>query len=246
MRNAAAWHDKHGLPTTQSATRWTRRRHLGARLMERHIDALHLRSEEPCSGGVPRCLRPGRPRRGCRWPRADGPAQRRVDAVEASVDAAERAWAAPDAADEVYNPVGRGASVFANVPATIALERASVRVRGDAEASIAFASKLAELRGEWMLESAAQGGWPCRLAARQAAWAEDDSARSPGSGGRRVRSSLGLLLPWPDPARAGPPGRCTQTYRQVLEITATPGCPPLRRQPSPMLAWLSWPTSGVS
>src|SRR4030095_11786170 len=85
----------------------------------------------------------------------------RVDAVEASVEAAERAWAsAPATADEVYNPsVGRGASVFANVPATIALERAFLsEFRGAAEASIAYASTaLAELHeGEWMLESAAQ------------------------------------------------------------------------------------------
>src|SRR4030095_11877893 len=84
----------------------------------------------------------------------------RVDAVEASVEAAERAWAsAPATADEVYNPsVGRGASVFANVPATIALERAFLsEFRGAAEASIAYASTaLAELHeGEWMLESAA-------------------------------------------------------------------------------------------
>src|SRR4029453_1757419 len=65
------------------------------------------------------------------------------------------------AADEPYEPsVGRAASLMANVPATIALDRAFLAaLRGDAEQGSAFARQgLAETgEGEWMLEAYAQG-----------------------------------------------------------------------------------------
>ncbi len=239
-RNAAAWHDKHGL--ADDAVRhaldagdatWA------ARLMERHIDALHLRSEgetlQRWRAALPADLVASRPRlllAEGRMALLSG----RVDAVEASVDAAERAWAsAPDAADEVYNPsVGRGASVFANVPATIALERAFLsEFRGDAEASIAFASRaLAELHeGEWVLESAAQE----RLAV--ADWLRGKLPEAEDVIAARVAGFLAAgessLVAWGCyylgliQRAQGRLDAALQTYRQVLEITATPGRPPL-------------------
>ena len=65
------------------------------------------------------------------------------------------------AADEPFEPsVGRAASMLVNVPATIALHRCYLaQLRGDAEGTVAFASRaLAESgEGEWLLRSTAQG-----------------------------------------------------------------------------------------
>ncbi len=239
-RNAAAWHDKHGL--ADEAVRhaleagdpaWA------ARLMERHLDALHWHSEvetlQRWRSALPADLVASRPR----LLLADGRMALltgRVDAVEASVDAAERAWAgAPEAADEVYDPsVGHGAAAFANIPAAIALERAYLsEFRGDAESSIAFASKLlAELHdGEWMLKSLAQE----RLAV--ADWLRGKLSEAEKAIASRVAGFLAAgeptLFAW-DAYYLGliqrAQGRldaALQTYQQVLEITATPGRPPL-------------------
>ena len=74
------------------------------------------------------------------------------------LDAAERASA--DAAGEPFEPtVGRAASMLVNVPAAIALDRGYLaELRGDAEATAAFATQaVAELgEGERMLKSIAQ------------------------------------------------------------------------------------------
>ena len=60
-------------------------------------------------------------------------------------------------ADEPFEPsAGKAASLFANVPAAIALERALLAVlHGDAEQAITFGRRtLAEVgEGEWMLAS---------------------------------------------------------------------------------------------
>ena len=82
--------------------------------------------------------------------------------MRSAAGAAERAQAgANGGADEPYQPsAGRGASVLANVPATIALYRAyRADLRGDAEQAIAHASRaLAEAgEDEWMLAMLAAG-----------------------------------------------------------------------------------------
>jgi LuxR family maltose regulon positive regulatory protein len=63
--------------------------------------------------------------------------------------------------DEPYEPsVGRAASLVANLPATIAFERAYLaELQGDAERTIAFTTRaLAQLgEGEWMLRSIVRG-----------------------------------------------------------------------------------------
>jgi LuxR family maltose regulon positive regulatory protein len=78
-----------------------------------------------------------------------------LEAIEGPLEAAERGLA--EAADEPYEPsVGRAASLLANLPASIALQRAGLaHLRGDAEQMSASARRaLAELgEGEWMLES---------------------------------------------------------------------------------------------
>jgi LuxR family transcriptional regulator, maltose regulon positive regulatory protein len=239
-RNAAAWHDKHGL--ADEAVRhaldagdpaWA------ARLMERHIDALHMRSEgetlQRWRSALPTDLVASRPR----LLLADGRMALltgRVDAVEASVDAAERAWAAAlGAADEEYTPsVGRGASGFANVPAAIALERAYLsEFRGDAEGSLAFASRvLAELdEGEWMLESLAQE----RMAV--ADWLRGKLPEAEDAIALRVSRFLAAgestLVAWECyylgliQRAQGRLDAARRTYQHVLEITSPPGRPPV-------------------
>ena len=239
-RNAAAWHDKHGL--ADEAVRhaldagdltWA------ARLMERHIDALHMRSEgetlQRWRSALPADLVASRPR----LLLADGRMALltgRLDTVEASADAAERAWAsAPAAANEVYNPsVGRGASGFANVPAAIALERAYLsEFLGDPESSIAFASRvLAELHeGEWMLESLARERLAVADWLRGKLPAAEEAIASRVAQLRAAGEStlvawdcyyLGLIQ-----RAQGRLDAAHQTYQQVLEISASPDRPPL-------------------
>ena len=191
-----------------------RRRHLGGATDGAAIDALHLRARgrlAAVAAALPPTWSASRPRLLLaeeRWPGSSG----QVEVVELSLAAAERVSTGAD--DEPFEPVGRpGASLFANVPATIALERAFLaEFRGDAEASIAFASRHWQSSTRRMDAGVHHPGAAGRgrLAARRAAEAENVIAASmPGSWRPAIQSRrLGLLLPWPDPARAGPPGRC--------------------------------------
>jgi LuxR family maltose regulon positive regulatory protein len=136
-----------------------------ARLVERHADALLLRSEGATAQRWLAALPPGlvgsRPRlllTQARLALLSG----RVEVAEGLLDAAERA--SEDGAggiDEPYAPsIGRAASLLANVPATIAIDRAYLaELRGDADRAIGFANRaLAETgEGEWMLASHASG-----------------------------------------------------------------------------------------
>ena len=76
-----------------------------------------------------------------------------LEAVEPLLDAAERA--SPGWADEPFDPtVGRARSLLVNVPALIALQRSYLgQLRGDAEATVAFASRVIAEFGEdeWLL-----------------------------------------------------------------------------------------------
>jgi LuxR family transcriptional regulator, maltose regulon positive regulatory protein len=162
-RNAAAWSEAHGL--VDDAVRHA----LGAgdaawaaRLAERHADALLLRSEGATVArwlaALPAELLGSRPRLllvQARLALLSG----RVAGVDELLDDAERAFM--EAGDEPFEPsTGRGASLLANVPATMALDRAYLaELRGDAERALALASRaLAELgEDEWMLASNASG-----------------------------------------------------------------------------------------
>ena len=236
-RAAAAWLEAHGL--ADDAVRhaldaddapWA------ARLIEVHIDGQILRSEgatlQRWLASLPAELVGTRPRlllAQAFLALLTG----KVEAVEGPLDAAERAFA--DAADEPYEPsVGRAASVFANVPATISLERAMLaELRSDAEATIAFASRaLAESdEGEWMLD--------CMTRAHLgvAEWMRgrlDDAERAFTSniGGWRAAGErylaalschrLGLVQ-----RAQGRLDAAIGTYQQALEITAASGRPAL-------------------
>ena len=82
-----------------------------------------------------------------------------VAEAERSAEAAERASA--DADEESFEPtVGRAASMLVNVPGQVALERSYLaQVRGDAEATAAFAARVLACSGEeeWLLSSTARG-----------------------------------------------------------------------------------------
>jgi len=165
-RNAAAWCDGHGL--ADDAVRhalaagdaaWA------ARLIERHIDELLFRSERATVqrwlAALPAGLAGSRPRlllAQARLALLSG----HLEGVEDLLDSAERAQAsAAGGAEEPYEPsTGRGASLLANITATVALDRAFLaELRGDAEQAIACASRArAEAGdGEWMLTSQAGG-----------------------------------------------------------------------------------------
>jgi LuxR family maltose regulon positive regulatory protein len=157
----------------------------------------------------------------------------RVEGVDELLDAAERAFA--EAADEPFEPsAGRAASLLANVPATVALDRAYLaELRGDAERALALASRaLAELgEDEWMLRSNASGylalaewlaGRPAvaerRLSSTIVQWLRAGQRQLAVRGWHhlgQVQRAQGRL-----DAALG-------TYRQVLEVAAPPGQPAL-------------------
>jgi LuxR family transcriptional regulator, maltose regulon positive regulatory protein len=150
-RNAAAWHEEHGL--SEEAIRhavaagemtWA------ARLIERQFDTVSgLRGEgvtvQRWLAALPADLVRSRPRlllAQAQLAAATG----RVETVERLVEAAERAHAG--AAEEPFEPpAGRAGSLLVNIPALIAVHRSLLAwLRGDAEATAAFASRaLAEL-----------------------------------------------------------------------------------------------------
>jgi LuxR family maltose regulon positive regulatory protein len=161
-RAAAAWHEAQGLADEAIShalaagdVTWA------ARLIERQVDARLLRWEgvtlQRWLAALPAELVSSRPRLALAQARL-ALISGQLEAIEGPLDAAERG--AADAADEPYEPsVGRGASMMANLPASIALQRADLaQLRGDADQTIASARRaLAALgEGEWMLESLAR------------------------------------------------------------------------------------------
>ena len=166
-RNAAAWCDEHGLAddairhaVAAGELTWA------ARLIEQDFDMVYnVRGEgatiQRWISALPADLVRSRPRlllaQALLMATSD-----RLDAVDALLDAAERAAAA--AADEPFEPtVGRAASMLVNVSAYIALDRSYLaQLRGDAEGTAAFAAQaLAGLgEGERLLDSVARWHWP--------------------------------------------------------------------------------------
>jgi len=237
--NAAAWYEEHELAdeAVQHALAagdagWA------ARLTERYADELYLRSEgatlQRWHAALPAELVASRPRLllvQSRLALVSG----RLEEAGASLEAAERAWASAPAAEEPFEPsVERGASLFANVPAAIALEHAHVALlRGDAEQAAAFASRASDEigGGEWILASHARGhlsfaDWMRgrvgeaeeQLSATVAQWR---AAEQP-SMAAWCGYYLGLIQ-----RAQGRLDTAVQTYQQILEITTPPGHPPL-------------------
>src|SRR3984957_4684054 len=156
-RAAAAWSQEHGL--ADDAVRHALAAGDGAwaaRLVERHVEELLGRSEGATLrrwlSALPGQAVRDRPRL-C-LAQAYGAAMGfQLEALEAQLDAAQRAFAV--SGEEPYaDPAGRPWSVLANVPAGIALLRASLaRLRGDAALAADYNREALDRLGEddWLL-----------------------------------------------------------------------------------------------
>ena len=236
-RNAAGWYERNGLADdairhalAAGDAAWA------ARMIERQVDALLLRSErgtlQRWVAALPAELAGSRPR--LLLAQADmALSNGQVEAADCALDAAERAFAA--APDEPYEPsVDPAASLVANVPAAIAFWRAYLAdLHGDAERAVAFDHQaLAELGGgESVLASTvrlhlraaellhgvlpdAERGFASSMAELRAAGEIYPALRACELLGQ-VQRAQGRL-----DAALG-------TYRQGLEIAATTGGPPV-------------------
>jgi LuxR family maltose regulon positive regulatory protein len=239
-RAAAAWYEQHGL--ADDAVRhalaagdaaWA------SRLVERHIDALLLRSEgatlQRWLAALPAELVSSRPRL-LLTQAVVALVSGGVEAVEGLLNAAERALVGTaGAADEPYEPsVGRAASLVANVPATIAVGRAFLaELRGDADREITFARQaLAELgEGEWMLDTYT------RLHLAVAEWLGGrlpEAERALASclagwraAGERFLTALSCHYLGQVQRAQGRLGAALETYQQAMEVAAAPSRPAL-------------------
>jgi LuxR family transcriptional regulator, maltose regulon positive regulatory protein len=207
-----------------------------ARLIERQVDARLLRWEgvtlQRWLAALPAELVRSRPRLALAQARL-ALISGQLEAIEGPLDAAERR--AADAADEPYEPsVGRAASMMANLPASIALQRADLaQLRGDADRTMASARRaLAALNeGEWMLESLARwhlavAEWLAgRLAEAEAALASSIAGWRAASHRAPAAAALGyhyLGLVQRDRGRLE---AALATYREALAVAADPNGP---------------------
>lgn len=165
-RRAAEWYGERGLvdravrhALVAGETTWA------ARLIERHADAAVLHGEgtmvQRWLVGLPADLIGSRPRLLLLQARL-ALLSNQLEVARISLDAAERPRSSviTTAAERFEPSAGTGASLLANIPATIALDRAYLAaLEGDAEGAYSFSSRaLSEVGdGEWMLESHARG-----------------------------------------------------------------------------------------
>jgi ATP/maltotriose-dependent transcriptional regulator MalT len=235
-RNAAIWFEQHGL--ADEAVRHA----LGAgdavwaaRLAERHADGLLLHSEgatlQRWLTALPSGLVSSRPRlllAQARLALLSG----RVNEADGLLDAAERAQAATaGVTEEPYEPsVPKAAGLLANVPATIALDRAYLAdLHGDPYRAIEFASRaLAEAgEDEWMLVSNARGylGLAEWLRGRlvDAERALSSSIGQWRAAGQRYLAARGAHHLGQVQRAQGRLDAALETYRQALRVTAAPG-----------------------
>jgi LuxR family maltose regulon positive regulatory protein len=236
-RAAAAWSEARGL--ADDAVRHALAAGDGvwaARLAERHADELLLHSEgatvQRWLAALPAELVGSRPRlllAQARLTLLSG----RVEGVDDLLDTAERAFA--EAADEPYEPsTSRAASLLANVPATMALDRAYLaELRGDADRAIAFGRQaLTEIgEDEWMLQSNASGylGVAEWLGGRLAAaerLLSSTIAQWLRAGQRQLAVRTCHHLGQVQRAQ-GRLDAALVTYRRALEVAAPPGQPAL-------------------
>jgi LuxR family maltose regulon positive regulatory protein len=232
---AAAWSEERGLvddairhALAAGDATWA------ARLVERHVDELILRSEGATLArwlaALPAELVDARPRLLLAQALLVG-LSGRLEAADGLLDAAERAFAVTG--DEPYEPaVGRAASLLANVPAMIALARVYLaQLRGDTEGTRAFASRaLAELgEGEWVLDALSRIGLASaewlhgRMAEAERALGAN-AAQWPAAGEPTLAARRTELFGQVQRAQ-GHLGAALATYRQALEVAAAPGRP---------------------
>ena len=233
--NAAAWCEEHGLADdavrhalAAGDTTWA------ARLIERHFDETFWPGERATVqrwlAAVPAALAGSRPRL-CLVRAILALAGGDAEGAGPPLDAAERAFT--DATDEPFEPsAGQAASLLVNVPAGIALGRASLaHLRGDADGTAAFASQaLAKTgEGESMLDSTARwllamaewlGG---RVAEAERAFAASITGWR--AAGERYSAAYGCHHLGQVQRAQGRLDAAVGTYQQALEITAPPGRP---------------------
>ena len=236
-RAAAAWHEAQGLADQAIGHALAAGDATGAaRLIERQIDAYIQRWEgatlQRWLTALPAELVGSRPRLSLAQARL-ALIRGDLEAIEGPLEAAERG--AAGAAKEPYEPsVGRDASMMANLPAAIALQRAGLaHLRGDAEETMASARRaLAELGdGEWMLESVIRwqqcvAGWlrgelveaEAALTSSIAGW-RAASHRAPAAAALGYHG-LGLIQ-----RDQGRLEAALATYREALAVAAEPDGP---------------------
>ena len=155
----------------------------------------------------------------------------RLDAVDALLDAAERAGAG--AVDEPFEPtVGRAASMLVNIPAYIAVDRSYLaQLRGDAEGTAAFAAQALAMigEGERLLDSVAR--WQLAIAAwLDGRLAEAERALVDGIAGLHAAGLLAVAASsvyelWQVQRARGRLDAAVQACQRVLEVTVVPGRP---------------------
>jgi LuxR family transcriptional regulator, maltose regulon positive regulatory protein len=211
-----------------------------ARLIEQHFDALLRRSEDPTLlrwlQALPAELVSSRPRL-CLAQSFVAAAAGDVDAIQAPLEAAERALADHrGGSEEPYEPsVGRAASLLANVPAAIALQRATLaHLQGDPNQTSAFAwrakDELAE--GERTLES--MTGWYLAVAdwlhgrLTEAERAFASSVDGWLAAGQQTLAAWGYYYLGQVLVAQGRLGGALGTYRRALEGVEEPAVPTLQ------------------
>ena len=237
-RNAAAWYAERGLAddairhaVAAGEMTWA------ARLIEQHYDAVFfVHGEGPTIhrwlSALPKDLVRSRPRL-LLTQTFLALLSGRLEAVEPLLDAAQQAYAR--AAEEPFEPtVGRARSLLVNVPALIAIQRSLLaQLRGDADATVAFASRaMAEAgEGERLLHVVAWrylavGEW-LRGRLAQAERAFQSSIAEWRAVGLPTLTARVIYLYGRVQRAQGDLDASARTCRQVLEITARPGRPPL-------------------
>jgi ATP/maltotriose-dependent transcriptional regulator MalT len=237
--SAAAWSEQHGLvdDTIRHALAadefaWA------ARLIERHFDALQQAGEYATLRrwlqALPADLVRSRPRL-CLAQAVAAISGVQLEAAESLLADAERALAdRGEESQEPFDPsVGRAASMLANVPAGIALERAVLaRLHGDAERTTEFAQQALGQLGEEDADALRRSQAKYYLAvadwlrgrvveAEQALAGLAAEQRAAGAGYfARLCYNLGQVQ-----RTRGQLGAALGTYQRLLEAAAAPGQP---------------------
>ena len=243
-RAAAAWSDEHDLgddavrhALAAGDAAWA------ARLVERHVETLLRRSEGATLhrwlSALPAKSVRDRPRL-CLAQATSAAISFRVEALEALLDDAERAFAI--SGDEPYEPsVPRAVSVLANVPAGIAfLHAVLARLRGDPALAAGYNRQALGLLGEqdWLMRSfvrwnMAGADWlGGRLGQAERGLAEvlaERRAAGEGFLAMRVCYDLGQVQ-----RAQGNLDAALATCREALEIAGEGGSQP------PIWAWRTW------
>ena len=256
--NAAAWYEQHGLAdeaimhaAAAGEMTWAaaadraafRRRCSISTAKVRRFSAGCRRCPMSWSGPGPGCCWRGRSWRATRGQRGGSGAAARCGR------AASPGWRRR-AIGAYRRP---GPQLAANVPALIALHRSYLaQLRGDAEATVVFASRAMAEAGEdeWLLGLIARwnlgvGEWlRGRLAEAERAFVSCTAGWR--AAGQHTVTAWGIYLPGPGPACPGPPGRRGRDLPAGARGRPSPAALRCQRPARRMCAWPRWPTSETS